>query len=57
VVKTELKVRVPPLSSMIRVDVVNRMDIGYDEASAALGEDPGCVDRTIMFANPEDAAG
>lgn len=29
---------------MIRVDVVDRMDVGYDEVSETLGEDPGCVD-------------
>jgi propane monooxygenase coupling protein len=60
-------VTVMPLPSMIRVDAVNRMDFVYDEISEALGEDEENMsthygrmihedDRTIMFANPEDAA-
>src|SRR5256885_6861881 len=47
---------------MIRVDVVNRMDVGYDEAPCCVGvarfEEASSTryGRTIMFANPEDAA-
>ena len=43
VMSTESNVKVTPLPSMIRVDAVRRMDVVED-------------DRTIMFANPEDAA-
>jgi propane monooxygenase coupling protein len=69
VMSTKPNVTVRALPSMIRVDAIGRMDFVYDEISEALGEEPGFYDaaefeenmsthygRTIMFANPEDAA-
>jgi propane monooxygenase coupling protein len=59
VMRGKENVTVTPLPSMIRVDAVGRMDFIYDDISEALGEEPGYFDlddRTIMFANPEDAA-
>jgi propane monooxygenase coupling protein len=68
VMATKPNVKVMWLPSMMRVDAVGRMDVVYDEISEEAGEEfeenmsthYGRMihedDRTIMVANPEDAA-
>jgi propane monooxygenase coupling protein len=64
VMATKPNVTVMWLPSMMRVDATGRMDVVYDEISEEFEESMSTHygrmihedDRTIMFANPEDAA-